>query len=82
MRKDVPGMTEPDGTDDEIRPGDWAFNRHDDDGEPGEVLDVLPFRSSTPVGGPDTFLYDVAVMRRGNRKTVERLAHLTKVAPP
>jgi hypothetical protein len=75
-------MTEPEATDDDIRPGDWAFNRHDDNDEPGEVLDVLPFRSSTPAGGPDTFLYDVAVMRRGNRKTVERLAHLTKVAPP
>jgi hypothetical protein len=35
-----------------------------------------------PLGGPDTFLYDVAVVRRGNRKTAERLSHLMKVAPP
>jgi hypothetical protein len=82
MRKDIPSMTEPGDTDDEIRPGDWALNRHDDNGEPGEVLDVLPFRGSMPLGGPDTFLYDVAVVRRGNRKTAERLSHLTKVAPP
>jgi hypothetical protein len=82
MRKEVRRMTEPNDPDDEIRPGDWAVNRHDESGEPGEVLDVLPWRGALPQGGPDTFLFNVAVVRRGRRKTVERVEHLYKVTPP